>query len=118
MRKMALVAAVAATTVGGAALADASEPASGAATKRVAVDDYFFKAKSVTIRRRSVVKWIWRGSDDHNVVFTKAPRGVKKPKRCGTRSSGKCSRRFRRRGTYGYVCTLHATTMTGKVRVR
>ena len=118
MRKMALVAAVAATTVGGAALADASEPASGAATKRVAVDDYFFKSKSVAVKRGGVVTWIWRGSDDHNVVFTSAPRRVKKPKRCGTRSSGKCSRRFRRRGTYRYVCTLHASSMTGKVRVR
>ena len=118
MRKIVLVAAVGATALGGAALADASEQANAAAANRVAVDDYFFKSKSVAVKRGGVVTWIWRGSDDHNVVFTSAPRRVKKPKRCGTRSSGTCSRRFRRRGTYRYVCTLHATSMTGKVRVR
>jgi len=88
-----------------------------AATRSVAVGDYFFKAKSVTIDSGDKVRWSWKGEDDHNVVFTKKPRAAKKPKRCGTRSSGTCARTLRKKGTYRYVCKLHPDDMKGKIRV-
>ena len=118
MRKTMLAVGLAVAALGGSTLADASEQAQAAKTKRVKVGDYFFKAGTVTINPRDSVRFAWVGEDEHNVRFTKVPKGAKKPKRCGTRTTGDCKRKFRKKGTYRYVCTLHALSMKGKVRVR
>ena len=119
MRKTALAAVLATVgVVGAASLADASPQARDAAAKRVGVDDNFFSPRSASVRRRGVVTWVWRGSQEHNVFFTRAPRGARKPRRCRIQESGTCSRRMpRARGRYSYVCTLHGG-MTGSIRVR
>jgi plastocyanin len=87
---------------------------SAAAT--VKIGDNFFKPRSKSLGRPGSVTWKWRGHRKHNVLFIKAPKGAK-PKRCGARKKGSCTRKLKKRGTYRYVCTFHGT-MTGKIRVR
>ncbi len=83
-------------------------PASGAGGT-VRVDDNVFKPKTVRITRGATVTWRWVGDRDHNVVG--------KGFRSSTRERGTYKRRFARRGTFNYRCTLH-DGMTGTVRVR
>jgi plastocyanin len=88
-----------------------------AASKTIKVGDNFFKPRSKTFNGATSVTWKWTGHRRHNVHFTKAPRGVKKPRGCGARKSGKCTRKLKKKGTYRYVCVFHGS-MTGKVRIR
>lgn len=97
-------------------------PASGggrkaprAADARVLVKDNFFTPRSLTVEEGDTVKWVWRGKNRHNVVFTKAPRGAGR-RRAKARRSGRWLRTFRKPGQYRYVCTLFAG-MRGSVRV-
>ncbi len=116
----ATLAASALAVAGVAAVAVAGPAATTSGVKRVAVRDNFFSPKAVRIGRGQSVRWTWRGSEPHNVVFRKTPRGAK-PKRCGTtrRRGASCTRKFRKRGTYRYVCTIHELAgMTGRVVVR
>ncbi|MEJ7750184.1 MAG: hypothetical protein WKF32_01885 [Thermoleophilaceae bacterium] len=39
------------------------------------------------------------------------------PRSCALRRRGSCTRRLRRRGTYRFLCSVHAG-MTGKIRRR
>jgi len=87
-------------------------PSAQAAAKLVAVKDDFFSPRS-TSTSSGRVTFVWRGSSVHNVVFTRAPGS--KARSCGLRSSGSCTRRLRRRGTYSFLCTVHSG-MTGKIR--
>jgi len=87
-----------------------------AKTKRVSVRDDSFSPKTVRVARGGKVTWVWRGENDHNVRFRKAPAGSKRPKGSSTQSSGRFSRTFRKRGTYRYVCTIHEDLgMRGRV---
>jgi plastocyanin len=81
--------------------------ASKVATKRVVVMDNFFEPRSVNIRRGDRVVWVWKGDNSHNVTFTKVPRSTSK-KGADTRREGRWSRRFRKRGFYKYICTIHS----------
>lgn len=83
-------------------------PALGAG-KTVRVDDDRFSAKTVRVTKGSTVTWRWVGDDDHNV----AGRGFRSP----TKDSGTFRRKFSKRGSFSYRCTLHGG-MTGKVVVR
>ena len=94
------------------ALAGESHSSSNA----IAVKDNFFKPKSKSFSKPTSVTWKWKGHRKHNVFFTKAPKGAK-PKRCGTRKSGSCTRKLKKAGTYRYVCTIHGS-MTAKVTIK
>jgi len=99
----------------------ATVPLAYAKTRTVAVADNFFAPKSKTIRKNDTVKFSWvQFGTSHNVKFTKVPRGAKKPRSCGTRESGSCKRKFTKRGTYRYICTIHAASdgMRGKIVVK
>ena len=88
--------------------AAAAAPAHGAgATVRVA--DNVFKPKTATITRGASVTWRFVGDRRHNVVGN----GF----RSATKDSGTYRRRFARRGTFRYRCTLH-DGMTGRAVVR
>jgi plastocyanin len=91
----------------GAGATPADEEASQALRKRVLVKDNFFEPRSVNIRRGDRVTWIWRGENEHNVTFVKVPKGAGK-KGAETRVTGRWTRRFRKRGLYKYICTIHA----------
>jgi len=91
-------------------------PAPQAASRRVSIGDNWFKPRATAVNKGSSVTWSWRGHRRHNVFFYSGlPAG--RPRSCPTRRSGTCTRRLRRAGRYGYVCTLHGT-MVGSVRVR
>jgi plastocyanin len=115
MRRVALLAVIVCAAAAVPAFA-AGQSAVTAGTKTVKVGDNYYRARSVRIRRGSKVIWRWGGHRRHDVYFTSAPRGAK-PRRCKAQRHGKCSRSFRKRGTYEYVCTLHGN-MAGRVRVR
>ena len=70
-----------------------------AAGPTVRVDDDFFKAKTVRIKKNTTVKWTWVGERPHNVVF----KGFKSK----LQRSGTYRHTFRKAGTYRYVCTVH-----------
>ena len=92
--------------------------ATAAKTRSVRVDDDFFRPKRATIKSGDRVRWVWRGPVEHNVRFRKVPRGASR--RPGSRliSKGTFSRKFRKRGRYSYVCTIHEDLgMTGSVKV-
>lgn len=111
--------ALAALALVGVATAANGRGAHASATKGVSVRDDLFVAKSVTIKSGDRVKWTWRDSNDHNVTFRKVPKGASKKPRAKTRSSGTFTRKFTRRGTYRYVCTIHEDFgMTGSVKVK
>jgi plastocyanin len=100
-----------------AAIGDGGAQAS--ATKGVQVRDDFFVANRVTINSGDRVKWTWREEGDHNVTFRKVPKGASKKPRAKTKSSGTFTRKFTKRGTYRYVCTIHEDSgMTGSVKVK
>ena len=94
------------------------DDATSARTKSVSVDDDFFRPKRATIVSGDRVRWVWRGEGDHNVRFRKVPRGVSRRPGAETDDKGTFSRKFRKRGRYSYVCTIHEDLgMTGSVKV-
>jgi plastocyanin len=108
------LAAVSLCVVAAALPAAASGPDAGpSATKRVTVGDDFFRQKTVTINSGDTVRWRWAGRNRHNVTVTRGPREFQS----STKSSGRYSKTLRRRGTYRYICTVHAPSMRGKVVV-
>ena len=108
------LAAVPLCVIGAALPAAGSGPDAGAsATKRVTVGDDFFRQRSVTIDSGDTVRWRWVGRNSHNVTVRRGPRKFNS----STKSSGSYSKRLRRRGTYRYLCTVHAPSMRGKVVV-
>ncbi len=95
-----------------------SGPALGAGSSRtgvVKIQDIAFKPSRITIRRGTTVTW--RFLDDstfHNV----SSRGRRRFGGSGDKSKGAFRVRFRKPGTYRYVCTLHPLAMNGTVVVR
>jgi plastocyanin len=91
----------------------AAVPASGAATRSIAVKDDVFSPKAATVAKGTTVVWRWQGDSPHNVVVTSGPVRFKSV----VQRSGTFRRRLTRAGTYRYVCTIHAG-MRGTIRVR
>ena len=86
------------------------------ASRTAKIGDNFYRPRSLTVAKGGTVTWRWDGRRRHDVYFTSGPRSGR-PRRCGAQRHGKCSRRFKKAGRYGYVCTIHGS-MTGKVVVR
>ena len=85
-------------------------PAAHGATINVDVKDNFFSPSVVNIKVGDTVVWTWRGSGFHNVVGGTFSSG-------STKNSGSFSRTFNSVGSFGYVCTPHAPSMSGTVVV-
>jgi plastocyanin len=68
--------------------------------------------KTVTIHKGSTVKWVWTDRELHNV----AGPGVKKNNPVA-RKGKTLSKTFRTKGTFRYVCQVHATSMKTTVKV-
>ena len=95
-----------------AALA-AAAPA-GAAVRVVEIKDIDFAPVALKVKRGDTVEW--RFLDErtpHNV----RSRGARRFKGSATKETGTHRVRFRRAGTYRYVCTIHLN-MVGRVVVR
>jgi len=85
-----------------------------AGTRIVEIEDIAFKPRSVSVRKDTTVRWAFQDeATAHNVVSRGRPRFTSSP----VKSRGTYSFRFRRAGTYRYVCTLHPG-MAGRVVVR
>jgi plastocyanin len=97
------------------AAAGHSALSTAAATKTIRVRDNSFSPKTTTIAKSTLVTWRWSGDADHNVTS----RGTKRFKSSELKSSGVHRYRFKKAGTYRYVCTVHEDSgMTGKIIVR
>jgi plastocyanin len=111
-------AALAATGV--AVPAGAGPDGQAAATRSVSVQDNFFAPRSRTVQRNDSVRFDWsRAENPHNVIWRSSPRRARRPRNCSLRTTGACTRTFRKRGTYRYVCTIHLLSddMRGRIRV-
>ena len=72
-------------------------------TKKVTVNDNYFKPKKVTLAVGDKVTWKWKGFSAHNVTVLKGPQKFESR----TQSSGRFSRVIKKPGVYKIVCTLH-----------
>src|SRR3954466_14563772 len=89
-----------------------------AGTRTVKVGDNYFlrrgKPATLHIHRGGVLRFNGVGSGTHNLVLAQGPRHIRQP----LNASGTDSKRFRKRGTYLLVCTIHTSEMRLKVKVR
>jgi plastocyanin len=85
-----------------------------AATKSVSVKDDVFAAKSITVKKGTTVKWVWKGHAPHNVTVTKGPAKFHSV----TQKKGTYSKKLTKAGTYKIVCTIHAPGMAMTIKVR
>lgn len=85
-----------------------------AATKTVQVKDNKFVAKSITVKKGTTVKWVWKGSAPHDVSVTKGPTRFKS----SVKTSGTFSKKLTKAGTYSIVCTIHAPSMKMTIKVK
>jgi plastocyanin len=83
---------------------------------KVRVQDNFFDPRSVGVAQDSTVTFVWRGSNRHNVRFTKVPSGGSR-KGSRTKTHGRWTRTFSKPGLYRYVCTLFSG-MRGTITVK
>ena len=117
MRKLLALIVVAAVSAPLAATATAGDASVQAAkTRTVRVDDNFFKARTITVRKGTIVKWVWGSAGnptdvEHDVYSTKGTR-----LRSGYKTEGSYRKRIRK--TTRYLCRVHATTMRGKIVVK
>ncbi len=84
-------------------------PVAHAAIERVKVKDNFFKPKRVSIQKGDKVRWVWRGSNVHNVAL-KRPGSRTITKRSEFKTEGRFTFRFRRVGTWRVLCETIRTT--------
>ena len=83
---------------------------------KVRVMDNFFDARSTSIVQDGKVTFVWKGTNRHNVRFTKVPDGATR-KGSKTRREGRWSRHFAKPGVYRYVCSLFSG-MRGTITVK
>ena len=93
-------------------------PATAAGEKhtKVRVMDNFFDPRSAAIAQDGKVTFVWKGTNRHNVRFTKVPKGASR-KGSKTKREGRWSRKFSKPGLYRYVCTLFSG-MRGTITVK
>jgi plastocyanin len=82
----------------------------------VRVMDNFFDPRSVAVADGAKVTFVWKGSNRHNVRFTKVPAGETR-KGSKILRHGRWSRTFSQPGLYRYVCTLFSG-MRGTITVQ
>jgi plastocyanin len=82
--------------------------ADAATTKTVSLKGVQFSPRSVTIKKNDRIKFKWAGGT-HNLIGPKA--------NVAPRSSGSTTIKFTKKGSFKYVCTLHANmNVTVKVK--
>jgi plastocyanin len=87
-------------------------PFAEGANKTVVVDNFRYSPSTVSVKRGDTVTWRFRrDAAPHNV---RGSGGIRSRSRITT---GTYRKRFRRRGTFRYICSLHPN-MKGTVRVR
>lgn len=94
---------------------------------QIGVFDDYFAPSSVTIRKGESVKWVWDAANRnaHNVnIMAPFPAGLTAVERFNLNTPGAPvtdytfgPKALNRTGTYNFVCSLHAATMTMRVTV-
>jgi plastocyanin len=86
------------------------------------VRDYFLSPKKMKVPRGSTVTWKWPSleneGDSHNVSLYKHPKGVKRWTSEVASADYKFKRKFKKRGKYVVICTLHPDEMRMTIRVK
>jgi len=105
-----------------AILAFAALPAFGgmataAPSATIELGDNFFKPAKRTVRRGTIVRFLWIGGNPHNVKKARGP-GPRFKSRTRSRRGINFAKRFRQRGNYLLVCTIHPRKMRLRLRVR
>ncbi len=77
----------------------------------VSVRDNSFNPSSSILAVGGTVTWTWEGSVDHTVNFES---GSNSPRQ----TAGTFSRTFPSAGSFGYVCLIHGTSMSGTIVVQ
>ena len=121
----ALLASTAVVATGAVALpatGNADGPVAGTSAKKAKAklyDDYF-DPSSMKIKKGTRFTWKDLGSNPHNVTLEKGPKGVKKKDfKSGTLGYlDTFKRKFKKKGTYEFVCTLHFTQMQQTIKVK
>lgn len=108
MRKPIALAAAVAT----AGLAATAAIPAFAATRTITLKDNLFSPSSVTVKKNTVVKWVWKGKAPHNVTVKSGPVKFHSP----LKMNGSYTKKMTRKGTYRIVCTIHPG-MNLKLRV-
>ena len=85
-----------------------------AGTRVVEIKDIDFTPSALKVTKGTTVRWEF---EDDATAHNVRSRGTRRFRSSPTKSSGSYSVRFRRAGTYRYVCTLHPG-MAGRVVVR
>jgi plastocyanin len=107
-----------AVAVSAASAAD-DPPVTKAATRTITLGDNFFKPKTITIRKGTILKFQW-GPDNEGTIVEHNVTGVKGNKFTNGEDTVKPDRPYRKRitRTTSIVCTIHATTMKMTVKVK
>jgi plastocyanin len=94
-------------------------PVRKAATRTVELGDNFFKPKSLTIRKGTILRFTW-GPDNEGTFVEHNVTGVKGNKFSNGEDTVKPEKPYRKRITRDttIVCTIHATTMKMKVKIK
>jgi plastocyanin len=88
-----------------------SDPGNGDSDFTVSVVNNAFSPSALSVPVNSTVTWQWNSSGVvHNVTFQDVPPSA-------SQATGSFSRLFSAAGTFAYVCTLHAPSMSGTVTV-
>ena len=94
-------------------------PVTKAATRTITLGDNFFKPKTITVRKRTILKFNWGPNNEgteveHNVT------GVSGNKFASTEDTTRPDKPFRKRFTKNslVVCTIHSTTMKLRVKIK
>ncbi len=123
MRKLIATLAVVALAAAGLAAVTASAsddpPVHKAATKTITLGDNFFKPKSLTVKKGTILRFVW-GPGNEGTVVEHNVTGVKGNKFDSTEDTTKPDRPFRKRFTKNslVVCTIHSTTMKLSVKIK
>lgn len=84
----------------------------GSTSNAITVANNSFTPSSTTVPVGTTVTWTWAtGAVGHNVTFST---GTSSP----TQSAGTFARTFGAAGTFGYVCTVHGSAMSGTIIVQ
>jgi hypothetical protein len=79
------------------------------------VGDLFFRHRNVSVRRGTILRWLFEGRQIHNVTVANGPRGFASR---NLPSGYSFRKKLRTPGTYRLFCALHPVSMTGTVKVR
>ena len=120
MRKtIAVLAALALLPVVAAHASSDNPPVTKAATKTITLGDNFFKPKTITVKKGTILKFNW-GPDNTGTIDLHNVTGVSGNKFKSTEDTSKPDRPFKKRFTKNslVVCTIHSTTMKLRVTVK